>query len=222
MQWAGQMSLGKNHGIQGATGRDRGHKEGKERRKESAGLAGGSYQGAQMETIAEEKKKKHFYSLQESGWDTDSGIMSSDTTKQHPAYWKCIWRLSLRKHKDTIRTNSPFWDPPLFTVSRNSGAHPTGVILHHKRVSSVLNRDTKHQEVLTQTHTVLFLLESPKYKRKSHQVIKQVNSLEMINHKTLCGKWDVPISFTSVCNKEKKKSILLIVKEKKFIDRWPS
>lgn len=150
------------------------------------------------------KRSFRIYSLQRSEWDL-SGWDADNELRQHPgAPSICKAHLSLRKHKDISRTNSPFRDPPLFIISRHSGARPMGVIPYHRRVSLASNRDTKHKEVLTEAHAALFLWQLSKYSRKSHQVIKQANPLEITNHKTLYGKWDVP-SASPVFSEKKKK-----------------
>lgn len=75
------------------------------------------------------------------------------------------------------------------------------------RVSSISNTIIKHEELLTEVHTALFLLELSKCERKSCQVIKQANPLEITNHKTLCEKWDIPSASPASTIKNKKKKI---------------
>lgn len=214
MSWTDE--LGEKQWGTRSNKQSQGAQRGEGKKKRVLGWQEGSVRGHKWKQLLKKKRKILSYS-------TRKQIRHRQWDNEHPAYSKCIFRLALRNPKDAGRTNSPFWDPPLFTVSRNSGAYPTEAILYHRRVSSLLNRDAKHQEVLTQAHTALFLPELSKYERKLYQVIKQANPLEMTNYKTLCGKWDIP-SASPVFTKKKKptKSILLTVKEKKFIDRWSS
>ena len=158
--WAEQMSLGKKiSGVQAAASRVRGHKEGKERKRRVLCWQEGAIRGHKWKQWLKGRKKKCMHSLGGHEWDLSRGdaasrIMSSDNTEKHPAYTKfiCPWEST----KTSAGPTDPFQDPPLFTVSRNSGTHPVEVIPYRRRVSSVSKRAAKHLEVDSSTHSLIF------------------------------------------------------------------